>query len=232
MPADLPKGPRSGCLQVILGFVDQCVLEGGDSFGYHHRQSQGLGESGDVAKTHDAWQAVVATGLYNVPHHGIHSASIHDQLREIRRVPGDLPDEGCRVLPNKLVGIFEAIQYAWEDIGLHHDLGKVYRVLGDLRQARADLPLQGHVPAGELRGKKRDRTSIHYDLGKIRGVLANVGQRRCGDSLQWEVRLLETENKERHSTCVNDGLGEILGVPRDVSQGPRCCLLHRGVELI
>merc|ERR1719161_2080996 len=45
---DLAQRPRRGSLEVILGLVDQGVLQGRDTLGHHHGESQGLGERGNV----------------------------------------------------------------------------------------------------------------------------------------------------------------------------------------
>ena len=43
------------------------------------------------------------------------------------------------ILPHVLVDVLQAEQDAREDLGLHDHFGQVHAVLGDLRQAAADL---------------------------------------------------------------------------------------------
>lgn len=52
---------------------------------------------------------------------------------------GDLANTGGGVLAHVQVGVSEALENIGEYLGLHHDLGEVHRVLGDLSQAAAHL---------------------------------------------------------------------------------------------
>ena len=59
----------------------------------------------------------------------------------LRSVFGDLPDECGHVLLDVLVGILETREHGREDLGLHHHLRQVHRVLGDLGQRGEHLAL-------------------------------------------------------------------------------------------
>mmetsp|Transcript_114425 Transcript_114425/g.356351 ORF Transcript_114425/g.356351 Transcript_114425/m.356351 type:complete len:219 (+) Transcript_114425:427-1083(+) len=193
--ADLAQGPSGSCFQVILRLVDEGVLEWGDALRYHNRQGQGLRESRDVAECHDAGQAVVAPGLGDVVHHGGHSASIHDEFCQVRRVPGNLADASGSVLADKLVDILEAMQDLREDLRLHDDLCQVHRVFRNLREARADLPLERGVAVRNVLREERNRAGIHNGLRKLRAVFADVAERGGRDPLESELRLLEAEHQ-------------------------------------
>mmetsp|Transcript_105911 Transcript_105911/g.236421 ORF Transcript_105911/g.236421 Transcript_105911/m.236421 type:complete len:389 (+) Transcript_105911:6-1172(+) len=224
--ADLTQGPSRGRLEVVLGFVDERVLEGGDALRHHHRQGQGLGECGNVAQRHDARQTIVATGLCDVVDHGCDAARIDDKLCQVRSVAGDLADASRRILPHELVDVLEAMEDTGEDLSLYHDLRQVHGVLRDLSQARADLALEGCIVVGDVLGKERDRARVHNCLGQLRRVLADVAQRGCGDPLERELGLLEAEDQERHSPRIHNSLGELLRVPRDIAQRPCSGFLH------
>mmetsp|Transcript_72318 Transcript_72318/g.234944 ORF Transcript_72318/g.234944 Transcript_72318/m.234944 type:complete len:388 (-) Transcript_72318:11-1174(-) len=232
MPADLTQGPGRGRLQVVLRFVDQCVLQGRDALGHDYGERQRLGEGRDVAEGHDARQPVVAASLRDVVNHGSDAPGIHDQLGEVRCVAGDFADAGGGVFAHKLVDVLQAVQDPGEDLGLDHHLGQVHRVLRDLRQAGADLALELGVVVGDVLREQRHCTGVDDDLRQLRGVLADVAEGRGGDALQGELRFLETEDEQRHCSCIHDGVRELLGVPGDVAQGPSRGLLHRGVELL
>mmetsp|Transcript_72319 Transcript_72319/g.234949 ORF Transcript_72319/g.234949 Transcript_72319/m.234949 type:complete len:227 (-) Transcript_72319:505-1185(-) len=225
MPADLTQGPGRGRLQVVLRFVDQCVLQGRDALGHDYGERQRLGEGRDVAEGHDARQPVVAASLRDVVNHGSDAPGIHDQLGEVRCVAGDFADAGGGVFAHKLVDVLQAVQDPGEDLGLDHHLGQVHRVLRDLRQARANLPLELSIVVGDVLGEQGDRTGIHDDLRQLGRVLANVAEGGRGDALQGELRLLEAQNEQGHSASIDHSVGELLGVPGDVAQRPSCRLL-------
>mmetsp|Transcript_10603 Transcript_10603/g.28591 ORF Transcript_10603/g.28591 Transcript_10603/m.28591 type:complete len:227 (+) Transcript_10603:545-1225(+) len=225
MPADLTQGPGRGRLQVVLRFVDQCVLQGRDALGHDYGERQRLGEGRDVAQRHDAGQPVVSARLGDVVDHGGDAAGVHDELCEVRGVAGDLADAGRGVLAHELVDVLQAVQDPWEDLGLDHDLGQVHGVLRDLRQAGADLALELGVVVGDVLREQRHCTGVDDDLRQLRGVLADVAEGRGGDALQGELRLLEAQNEQGHSASIDHSVGELLGVPGDVAQRPSCRLL-------
>jgi len=64
--ADLTKGPGSGGLDVVLGLVDECVLEGSNTLGDDHSHGEGVVEGRDVAEGHDTRETGVTLGLADV----------------------------------------------------------------------------------------------------------------------------------------------------------------------
>mmetsp|Transcript_20429 Transcript_20429/g.43578 ORF Transcript_20429/g.43578 Transcript_20429/m.43578 type:complete len:343 (+) Transcript_20429:3-1031(+) len=188
---NLTERPSRGGLQVVFRLVDQGILERRNALGNHDRQGQGLREGRDVAEGHDAGEAVVAAGLSDVVHHSSDTTGIHNELRQIRGVPGNLADACRSILSYELIDVLEAMKNPGEDFGLDDDFGEVDGVLCDLGEAAADLALQLGIIVGDVLGQERDGASVNHDLSELRRVLADVAQRRSGDALERELGFLE-----------------------------------------
>ena len=65
-----------------------------------------------------------------------------DELRELRRVLAHLANGGRRVFPHEPVDVLQAHQYARENLRLDNYFRKVHRVLRDLPERGAHLPLE------------------------------------------------------------------------------------------
>ena len=155
------------------------------------------------------------------------SVSSRAHLGKFGRVLGDFADERGGVLADEVVGEAEAGEDLGEDLSLDDDLGEVERVLRDLRERGANLPLQLRVLRDNERGEEGHRPGVHDRLRELRRVLRDVRQRRRRNALQRELRLLHAQNQEWNRPRVHDLLRELRRVARHVAErlrgteGPR-----------
>ena len=212
--SDLTKGPGSSGPDVVFGLVDQSILEGLDAFGVDDANSESLVEGGDVAERHDARQPGVALRVTDIIHQSSLTTGVGDELRELGRLLGDLPDAGRGILTDEWVNVLQAVENPWEDLGLHHHVSELHGMLGDLSEAGADVPLELGVGGVDERGEEGDGTSVDHNLSKLGGVLADFTEGTGRDSLERDLRLLDTEDQKWHGPGVRDGLGEVEGVPK------------------
>ena len=70
---------------MIFGFVDEGILERGNTLGDNDGESKSLGERGDVAQSHDTGETSVSAALGDVVDHCGHSTSVHDELCQFNR---------------------------------------------------------------------------------------------------------------------------------------------------
>ena len=68
MATDLSERPGRSCLQVVFGFVHECLLEWGDSLRDDNCHGKGVVEGRNVSESHDSRQASIALRLADVVH--------------------------------------------------------------------------------------------------------------------------------------------------------------------
>jgi len=74
---------------------------------------------------------------------------VADQLGELLRLLSDLANAGRRELSDHLVRILEFVNDLGEDLVLDDVFSQLNRVAGDVREARAHLPLQLGIVVGD-----------------------------------------------------------------------------------
>mmetsp|Transcript_41477 Transcript_41477/g.96140 ORF Transcript_41477/g.96140 Transcript_41477/m.96140 type:complete len:203 (-) Transcript_41477:222-830(-) len=124
------------------------------------------------------------------------------------------------------------MQDARENVRLNNNLCQIHRVLGNLREAGANLALERSVWMRDVLGQQSHRARIDHSLGQLGAVLADVAERGGSHALQLELCVLVADHQKWHGACVNDHLRQLLVVSCDVAQGPSCSLLHLGIKLV
>mmetsp|Transcript_9509 Transcript_9509/g.11726 ORF Transcript_9509/g.11726 Transcript_9509/m.11726 type:complete len:276 (-) Transcript_9509:538-1365(-) len=217
--ADLAEGPGGGGLNVILGLVDQRVLQRSDTLGHDNSHGKRVIEGRDVAEGHDAGEAGVSLGLRDVVHGGSGTTGVHDELGKLGGLLGDLADASGGVLAHLDVDVLQAVENAREDLSLDDDLGEVDGVLGDLSEALAHLALELSVRVGDKGGEVGDGTLVNDGLSELLGVLGDLRKSGSGDALEGELGLLDAEDEQADSASVDNGLSEVSVVLGDAGEG-------------
>eukprot|EP00953_Heterococcus_sp_UTEX-ZZ885_P041353 21103-Heterococcus_DN1.PRE.4 len=174
VPANLPKAPHAGALDVVLRLIDKSLFQRSHSAAHDDCQCQGFAEGSDVAKSHDAWQFGITVGLCHVVHQRSSPTAVHNELGQLRGVLGDLTHSSGCVLAHQGVCVLQALEYAREDLSFNHHFCQVYAVLGDLAQSTAHLPLELSVRVSNEGGQVGHSASINNCLCQLWSVLADV----------------------------------------------------------
>ena len=206
---DLTERPGSGGLDVVLGLVDESILEWGNTLGDNDGHGKGVIEGGDVTEGHDTGETSVALGLADIVNGSSGTTGVDDELGELGGLLGDFTDAGGGVLADLNIDVLKAVENTGEDFSFDNNLSKIDGVLGDLGEALADVSLELGIWVRDEGSKVGDGTLVNDSLGKFFGVLGDLRESGGGDALEGELGLLDAKNKKTNGTSIDNRLSKV-----------------------
>ncbi|TNN59506.1 hypothetical protein EYF80_030321 [Liparis tanakae] len=148
------------------------------------------------------------------------SPDMHDGAHTRERESAVPPSD--HVLPDVLVGVFEAGHRCREDLRLDHHLRQAFRVFTDLTEGGEHLSLDGNKSMWELLPELMhislgiwaedhlcqmcNGSIVHHSLGEFRCVLGDVAEGGGRDAFEGHLRLQKTQHQQGHGTGIHDRL--------------------------
>ena len=186
------KRPGRCFSYVRFFFIHQCVLEGFNTLRGDDSKSHLFVKAGDKAQRRDSRKPRKAFGVRNILHERLLSTSVGDDLRELRRLTGNLPHAVGGVLANQAILLLQTSQNPWENRSLNDRLRERGVPLGDLGKTGENLSFQLVVGMSDQASNKTDRATFNHLSGQPLTLLADFREATGSDTLEFDLGFLDT----------------------------------------